>query len=87
MAVRSPGLPAGNIRFVLARLEPAVNGKSSTWHAITRRTEAFPGSPAPSPADRVTGTGPANQGYTETATSGTWVDKRAASSNTRSRGT
>ena len=69
------GLPAGNIRFVLARLEPAVNGKSSTWHALTRRTEAFPGSPAPTPADRVTGTGPTNQAYTETATSGTWVDK------------
>ncbi len=69
------GLPAGNIRFVLARLEPAVNGKSSTWHALTRRTEAFPGSPAPTPVDRVTGTGPTNQGYTETATAGTWVDK------------
>jgi OmcA/MtrC family decaheme c-type cytochrome len=70
------GLPAGNIRFVIARLEPAVNGKSSTWHAITRRTEAFPGSPAPTPADKVTGTGPVNQGYTETATSGTWVDNQ-----------
>ena len=40
------GLPAASIAFVLARLEPAVNGKSSTWHAITRRTEAFPGTPA-----------------------------------------
>jgi OmcA/MtrC family decaheme c-type cytochrome len=70
------GLPAGNIRFVVARLEPAANGKSSTWHAMTRRIEAFPGSPAPTPADRVTGTGPTNQGYTETGTAGTWVDNR-----------
>jgi OmcA/MtrC family decaheme c-type cytochrome len=73
---RLRGLPAGNIRFVLARLEPAVNGKSSTWRAITRRTEAFPGLPAPTPADRVTGTGPRNQAYTETATSGAWVDNQ-----------
>ena len=73
------GLPAGNIRFVLARLEPEVNGKSSTWRAITRRTEAFPGTPAPTPTDRVTGTGPRNQAYTETATAGTWVDNRDGS--------
>jgi OmcA/MtrC family decaheme c-type cytochrome len=71
------GLPAGNIRFVLARLEPAVNGKSSTWHAITRKTEAFPGSPAPTPIDKVTGTGPVNQATTEIATAGTWVDKQS----------
>ena len=70
------GLPAANIRFVLARLEPPVNGASSTWHAITRRTEAFPGTPAPTPANRVTGTGPTNQAYTETATSGVWTDKQ-----------
>jgi len=70
------GLPAANIRFVLARLEPAANGKSSTWRAVTRRTEAFPGTPAPTPADRVTGTGPRNQAYTETATAGTWVDNQ-----------
>jgi OmcA/MtrC family decaheme c-type cytochrome len=70
------GLPAANIRFVLARLEPAVNGASSTWHAITRRTEAFPGTPAPTPADRVTGTGPKNQATTETATAGVWTDKQ-----------
>jgi OmcA/MtrC family decaheme c-type cytochrome len=70
------GLPAGNIRFVAARLEPPANGRSSTWHAITRRVEAFPGSPAPTPADRVTGDGPTNQGYTETGSSGTWVDNR-----------
>jgi OmcA/MtrC family decaheme c-type cytochrome len=70
------GLPAGNIRFVLARLEPSVNGKSSTWRAITRRTETFPGTPPPTPTDRVTGTGPRNQAYTETATAGTWVDNQ-----------
>ena len=70
------GLPAGNIRFVMARLEPAVNGKSSTWHALTRRLEAFPGTPAPTPTNRVTGTGATNQGYTETGSAGTWVDNR-----------
>ncbi|HET7202684.1 MAG TPA: OmcA/MtrC family decaheme c-type cytochrome [Steroidobacteraceae bacterium] len=69
------GLPADSIRFVLARLEPAQNGASSTWHAITRRIEEFPGTPAPDPADAVTGTGPASQGYTETATSGVWTEK------------
>jgi OmcA/MtrC family decaheme c-type cytochrome len=68
------GLQAANISFVLARLEPGVNGATSTWHAITRRTEAFPGSPAPTPADKVTGNGPRNQGTTEAATRGTWVE-------------
>lgn len=66
-------LTADKVRFVLARLEPAVNGKSSTWRAITRRTEAFPGV-NPTPPDRVTGTGPTNQGDAERATAGTWVD-------------
>jgi len=66
-------LTADKIRFVLARLEPAVNGKSSTWRAITRRTEAFPGVD-PTPPDRVTGIGPTNQGDAERATAGTWVD-------------
>jgi OmcA/MtrC family decaheme c-type cytochrome len=70
------GLPAGNIRFVVARLEPAANGKSSTWHAITRRLEAFPGAPAPTPGDRVTGDAPTNQGYTETGSAGAWLDNR-----------
>jgi OmcA/MtrC family decaheme c-type cytochrome len=70
------GLPAGNIRFVMARLEPSVNGQSSTWHALTRRVESFPGTPAPTPANRVTGTGATNQGYTETGSAGTWVDNR-----------
>ena len=68
------GLPAANISFVLARLEPGINGQSSTWHAITRRTEAFPGSPTPIPADKVTGTGPRNQGYLEAGTAGTWTE-------------
>ncbi len=68
------GLPAANISFVLARLEPAANDRSSAWRAITRRTDAFPGTPAPTPADRVTGTGPTNQGYTESGTAGSWTD-------------
>ena len=68
------GLPAANIRFVLARLEPAQNGASSTWHAITRRTDPFPGSPLPVPAEAVTGTGPTSQAYTETASTGTWTE-------------
>jgi OmcA/MtrC family decaheme c-type cytochrome len=71
------GLKAANTGLVLARLEPAANGKPSTWHAITRRTEAFPGSPPPQPADKVTGNGPRNQGYTESATAGTFVEKGA----------
>ena len=69
------GLTAESIRFVLARLEPAQNGASSTWHALTRRIEAFPGTPAPVPAEAVTGSGPTNQGYTETATAGTWTEQ------------
>ena len=72
------GLAAANIGFVLARLEPGINGKSSAWQAITRRTEAFPGSPAPVPASAVTGTGPANQATTEPATRGTWVEGNQA---------
>lgn len=71
------GLPAGNIRFVLARLEPGLLGKSSTWHAITRKTEAFPGTPAPTPAEFVTGTKAVNQATTETATAGTWTEGAA----------
>jgi len=72
------GLQAANISFVLARLEPGINGKSSTWHAITRRTEAFPGTPAPLPASAVTGTGPTNQATTEPATRGKWVEGNQA---------
>ena len=72
------GLQAANISFVLARLEPGVNGKSSTWHAVTRRTEAFPGTPTPVPASAVTGTGPTNQATTEPATRGQWVEGNQA---------
>ncbi len=38
------------------------------------KTEAFPGSPAPTPANRVTGTGPKNQATAEKATDGTWTE-------------
>jgi OmcA/MtrC family decaheme c-type cytochrome len=72
------GLPAANISFVLARLEPGINGKSSTWRAITRRTEPFPGTPEPLPASAVTGTGPTNQATTEPATRGQWVEGNQA---------
>ena len=68
------GLPAANIRFVLARLEPAANGQSSQWHAFTRRIDPFPGTPPPVPAEAVTGTGPASQATAETATSGVWTE-------------
>ena len=54
------GLPAANVSFVLARLEPGTNGASSTWHAITRKTEAFPERRRPRP-QAVTGTGPATR--------------------------
>ncbi len=69
------GLQAANISFVLARLEPGINGKSNGWRAITRRTEAFP---APLPASAVTGTGPTNQATTEPATRGKWVEGNQA---------
>ena len=61
----------------MARLEAGLAGQSSSWHAITRKTEAFPGSPPPTPADHVTGTGPKNQATTETATAGTWTEAPA----------
>ena len=72
------GLQAANISFVLARLEPGINGKSNGWRAITRRTEAFPGTPTPLPASAVTGTGPTNQATTEAATRGKWVEGNQA---------
>ena len=68
------GLQAANISFVLARLEPGINGKSDGWRAITRRTEAFPGTPTPVPSSAVTGKGPTNQATTEPATRGKWVE-------------
>jgi OmcA/MtrC family decaheme c-type cytochrome len=54
------GLPAGNIGFVLARLEPAVNARSSTWRALTNRCE----------------NNDVNQGYTEGAAATRWVDNQ-----------
>jgi OmcA/MtrC family decaheme c-type cytochrome len=71
------GLRAANTSLVMARLEPVVNGRPSTWRAITRRLEAFPGTPPPLPASAVTGNGPRNQGYTESASAGTFVEKGA----------
>lgn len=72
------GLQAANISFVLARLEPGINGRSNGWRAITRRTEAFPGTPTPVPASAVTGTGPTNQATTEAASRGKWVESNQA---------
>ena len=70
------GMPAAAMGFVLARLESGNLGASSSWHAVTRRTEAFPG-PSPTPPEKVTGTGPTNQGYTEAGTKGQWVEDSA----------
>ena len=70
------GLPAANISFVLARLEPAANGASSTWHAITRKTEELGDTSKLDPQEAVTGTGPRNQATTEPATAGTWTDQQ-----------
>ncbi len=61
------GLVPANVRFVIARLKPGENGKSSAWQAYTRRIEQPGVGPWP-------GTAPTNQSYTETATSGTLVD-------------
>jgi OmcA/MtrC family decaheme c-type cytochrome len=72
------GLQAANVSFVLARLEPGINGKSNGWRAITRRTEPFPGTPTPLPATAVTGTGPTSQATTEPATRGKWVEGNQA---------
>ena len=53
------GLPAGDIRFVLAQLTPGSGGGSSEWQSyVTRDSAGIPNA----------------QAYTETATSGTWVD-------------
>jgi len=71
------GLSADNIYFVLSRLEPELNGKSSTWHAITRRQEVCPGTPPPltpgnyrNCADDTS----VNQGYVEPAAPAAWTD-------------
>ena len=53
------GLPAGNIRFIIAQLTPGTNGSSSEWQSYVTRTS---------------GGIPNAQATTETATSGTYVD-------------
>jgi OmcA/MtrC family decaheme c-type cytochrome len=60
------GLTATRVSFVVARLAPGENGRSSEWRAYTRRTEN-PGPVGP-------GTEPVNQAATEAATSGQFVD-------------
>jgi OmcA/MtrC family decaheme c-type cytochrome len=60
------GLLASQTSFVVARLAPGQNGKSSEWRAYTRGTEN-PGPVGP-------GTQPVNQAATEAATSGQFVD-------------
>jgi OmcA/MtrC family decaheme c-type cytochrome len=53
------GLPAANIRFVIAQLTPGTNGGSSEWQSyVTRSSAGIPNA----------------QATTETATSGTYVD-------------
>jgi len=53
------GLPAGNIRFVIAQLTPGTNGGSSEWQSyVTRDSAGIPNA----------------QATTETATAGTYVD-------------
>ena len=53
------GLPAGNIRFIMAQLSPGNNGESSQWQSYMTRDDGG-----------VTDA----QATTETATSGTYVD-------------
>lgn len=53
------GLPAANIRFVIAQLTPGSNGGSSAWQSyVTRSSAGIPNA----------------QATTETATAGTYVD-------------
>jgi len=53
------GLPAANIRFVIAQLTPGTNGGSSEWQSyVTRSSGGIPNA----------------QATTETATAGTYVD-------------
>ena len=53
------GLPAGNIRFVIAQLTPGTNGGSSEWQSyVTRSSAGIPNA----------------QATTETATAGAYVD-------------
>jgi OmcA/MtrC family decaheme c-type cytochrome len=60
------GLKASQISFVVARLAPGQDGKSSEWRAYTRRTEN-PGPVGP-------GTQPVNQATTESAANGQFAD-------------
>jgi len=60
------GLQASQVSFVVARLAPGQNGRSSEWRAYTRRTEN-PGPVGP-------GTQPVNQAATENASNGQFVD-------------
>jgi OmcA/MtrC family decaheme c-type cytochrome len=60
------GLQASQVSFVVARLAPGVDGKSSEWRAYTRRTEN-PGPVGP-------GTEPVNQAATESGANGQFVD-------------
>lgn len=53
------GLPAANIRFLIAQLSPGSNGESSQWQSYISRTD---------------GGVPNAQATTETATAGTFVD-------------
>ncbi|MCH7538598.1 MAG: hypothetical protein IID57_12165, partial [Proteobacteria bacterium] len=53
------GLPATNIRFVIAQLTPGTNGGSSEWQSyVTRSSAGIPNA----------------QATTETATAGTYID-------------
>jgi len=53
------GLPAANIRFVIAQLTPGTNGGSSEWQSyVTRSSNGVPNA----------------QATTETATAGTYID-------------
>ena len=65
------GLQAVNISFVIARLEPALDGRSSSWRAYTTRVEQ-PGAVGP-------GTVAVRQATTERATAGQLVDNRDGS--------
>jgi OmcA/MtrC family decaheme c-type cytochrome len=60
------GLVASQVSFVVARLAPGENGRSSEWRAYTRRTES-PGPVGP-------GTQPVNQATTEGGANGQFVD-------------
>ncbi|MGE5841716.1 MAG: OmcA/MtrC family decaheme c-type cytochrome [Deltaproteobacteria bacterium] len=61
------GIPAGNIRFALAKLVPGANGDSSNWQSYINRTETkVAGAPGTTPDGTI-----AVQATTETATATT----------------